>query len=394
MLRSYLIKNASIMSIFDGVVSKGDILVENGIVTRIGEELSAAAEETIDAQGLTITTGWVDPHAHFYYDSPGVGVDPQIYFLPEGVTYAVDPGTAGADTFADFRHYVRWCTDLKYKSFLNISRIGLPILGYELNDMDNLDKDACKAAFNKYRDELCGLKVRVTSAMCADPLAALRAIRELCDELGTTMCVHATRCDLSTETILGFMKKGDQLTHTYAKTDSGILDKGGKVKQCVLEARKRGVIFDMGHGINSFTFEVAQAAMAQGFELDTISTDLHVSDIDGPVFNMATTLSKFLCLGVSLDQAIRMITEAPVRLLGLTDKALEIKEGKPADFTAFKVEYGNFTYIDSAGTELAGDKKLQSIFTCVGSKIFTPRRSRGKNRPIGKAALDALAASK
>ncbi|MDR1428989.1 MAG: amidohydrolase family protein [Spirochaetaceae bacterium] len=389
MIHRYLVKNANVMSVFDGSLKKTDILVEDGIVTKTAPGITASVEEIIDAEGLTVTPGWVDIHAHIYYDGIGLGIDPQMYLLPKGVTYAVDPGTSGADNFADFRRYVRWCTDLKYKSYLNIAKIGVPIMGYELTDMGNLDKDACKRVFRDFAGELLGLKVRVTSNMCKDPKAALSAVRELCDELHTTFCVHATRCSLSTEEILGFMKKGDVFTHSYAKTDSGILDKDGSIKAGVREARERGVIFDMGHGINSFAFDVAKKAIDQGFELDAISTDLHVSDVDGPVYDMPTTISKFLCLGVSLEKAIQLATSNPVKLLALSDKLLEIKPGEKADFTAFLVERGDFRYTDCDKCELSGNMRLVSKFTCVGRKIFTPRKVTGKNRPIGIAAIEA-----
>ncbi|MGE4485513.1 MAG: amidohydrolase family protein [Oscillospiraceae bacterium] len=389
MFKSYLVHGASILNVLDGKRAVKDILVENGIVSAIEDTIVFPAEEIIDASGLTITPGWVDDHAHFYYDAPdNIGVDPQRYFLPFGVTYAIDPGSAGADNFDDFRKYVRWSTDLKYKSYLNISRIGVPIYGYELTDMSNLDEDACKAAFLRHKDELIGLKVRITNNMCTDPLGALQSVRRMCDELGTHFCVHATRCALSTETILSYLKKGDMLTHSFARTDSGILGEDNAVKNCVWEARRRGVIFDVGHGINSFTFSTAQKAMAQGFQADSLSTDLHISDVNGPVFDMPTTISKFLGLGVSLEEAIRMVTVSPVKRLGLADKSLVVTVGEPADFTAFELKSGTFAYTDCDKAELIGDTRLNSRFTCVGSKIFTPRRSREANRKIGDAATE------
>lgn len=389
MLRSYLVRNATILDVRDGKQVTTDILVENGIVTAISPQITFPAEEVIDAAGLTVTTGWVDDHAHFYYDAPdNIGVNPERYFLPYGVTYAIDPGTAGADGFAAFRKYVRWNTDLKYKSYLNISRIGVPIFGYDLTDMSNLDEEACKAAFLKHKEELVGLKVRITSNMCADPLTALKTIRRLCDELGTYFCVHATRCDLSTETILSYLQKGDMLTHSFARTTSGVLDEAGNVKKCAWEAKERGVIFDMGHGINSFTFATAQKAMAQGFYLDSLSTDLHVSDVNGPVYDLPTTMSKYLCLGASLLDTLRLVTVNPVRNLGLTDKSLAITVGEPADFTAFKVEEGEFSYIDCDKLELIGKQRIVPHFTCVGTKVYTPRLTREENRKIGNAAIE------
>lgn len=393
MLSSYLVRNAALLDVLDGSEKVCDILVENGIITAIEPHIESPAEEVIDATGLTITTGWVDDHAHFYYDAPdNVGVNPERYFLPYGVTYAIDPGTAGADGFEAFRKYVRWNTDLKYKSYLNISRIGVPIFGYDLTDMENLDIEACKKTFEKYKDELVGLKVRITSNMCADPLKALQTIRALCDELGTHFCVHGTRCDLPSEVILSYLKEGDMLTHSFAKTTSGILNEDGTVKECAWEAKKRGVIFDMGHGINSFTFATAQKAMAQGFYLDSLSTDLHVSDVNGPVYDLPTTMSKYLCLGVSLLDTLRLVTVAPVRNLNLTDKSLKLTVGERADFTAFKVEEGEFSYIDCDKLELIGKQRIVSHFTCVGNKIFTPRLTREENRKIGNAAIEERAA--
>lgn len=393
MLSSYLVRNAALLDVLDGSVTVCDILVENGIIIAMEPSIESPAEEVIDATGLTITTGWVDDHAHFYYDAPdNVGVNPERYFLPYGVTYAIDPGTAGADGFGAFRKYVRWNTALRYKSYLNISRVGVPIFGYDLTDMDNLDTNACREAFLKYKDELVGLKERITSNMCADPLKALKTIRALCDELGTHFCVHATRCDLPSEVILSYLKKGDMLTHSFARTGSGILNEDGTVKECAWEAKKRGVIFDMGHGINSFTFATAQKAMAQGFFLDSISTDLHVSDVNGPVYDLPTTMSKYMCLGASLLDTLRLVTVNPVRNLNLTDKSLRPAVGERADFTAFKVEEGEFSYIDCDKLELIGKLRIVSHFTCVGDKIFTPRLTREENRKIGNAAIEERAA--
>ncbi len=388
MLKKYLVKNGTILDVLNGSRKQADILVENGIVRLICPGINEPGAEVLNAEGLTITTGWVDDHAHFYNDTENnIGVSASRYLLPFGTTYAIDPGTAGADNYEDFRRRVFYRTDLRYRSYLNVSRIGVPIYGYDLTDMENLEEDACKSVFRKYRGELIGLKARITSNMCADPLRTLRTIRALADELETTFCIHATRCDLSTETILSFFQKGDMLTHCYARTSSGILDEDGTVKRCVWEARDRGVIFDVGHGINSFTFATAEKAIAQGFLADSLSTDLHVSDVSGPVFDMPTTLSKLLTLGVDLTEALRMITVNPVKNLKLTDKSLRIEEGCLADFTVFSLEEGAFSYVDCDQAELTGPYRINAVFTCLGNKVYTPTRVREPNRKIGAAAL-------
>lgn len=390
MIQSYMVQNANIFHVTDGTLTTGNIVVENGIVQSLDGQANGFQGEIIDATGLTITTGWVDAHCHFYYDAvDNIGVNPQLYFLPFGVTYGVDAGTAGADVYEDFRSHVGWSTDLQFKSYLNIAKTGVPIVGAELLNMDNLDEDACKKMFLKYRHELQGLKVRITSNFCVDPLTALQSIRKMADELQTTICVHATRCDLSTETILSYMKSGDVITHIYTRTESGILNEDGTIKDCVWEARKRGVIFDLGHGSASFAFDVANRAIAQGFYPDMVSTDVHLSCVNGPVFDLSCILSKFLALGVDWKEAIRMVTVNPVQLLNLKDKQLDITVGQPADFTAFKVEEGEFHHMDVEKTQVTCQVGITSKFTCVGNKIFTPTRIRQPNQPIGLAALKA-----
>ncbi len=383
MLERYLVKNGTILDVTDGSTKKADILVVDGIVQKVGQNIVDDGAELLDASGMTVTTGWVDDHAHIYSDTKeNIGIDAERCLLPFGVTYAVDPGTAGADNYEDFRKRVGFHTDIRYRSFLNISRIGVPVIGADLGDMANMDEDACRQIFRKYRGEMVGLKARISAGICADPLAALQTIRRLADELDTHFCVHATKCTLSTETILGFFREGDMLTHCYGRNLSGILDEDGTVKKCVWEARERGVLFDVGHGVGSFSFETARKAISQGFLADCLSTDLHVWSVASPVYDMPTTLSKFLSMGVELLPALQMITTNPVRALRLTDKDLKIEPGKPADLTVFCVETGCFSYMDSEKEELTGAQRVVPQFTCLRDKVYFPTRVREQNRPF------------
>jgi dihydroorotase len=380
MISSYLVKGANILSVINGEYCQRDILVENGIVTEVDHCISENdAQAVLEAKDLTVTPGWVDSHAHLFDEVGYMGVDPQMYHLPQGVTYAIDQGTAGANNFDQFNEHTRYRSDIRYKSFLNISQIGMPIGGYELVDEANINRKACLKTCQAHSEEILGLKLRVGNKMCTKPINAMKATIELAEELQAPIVIHATRCRLETEDIMKFLRPGDIFTHTYARTDSGILNRDGRIKDCVWKARERGVRFDLGHGINSFSFEVAEKAIKQNFWIDTISTDLHIRNIRGPVFNMPITLSKFLMLGMSLEKAIYLVTVAPVKMFGIDDKSLEIEVGEMADFTAFKVEPGRFQYVDSDNAELIGDKRVVSIFTAVGSKIFINRKVSGKN---------------
>jgi dihydroorotase len=388
MLSSYLFKNANILDVYTGKYDKKDILVEDRVITQIDKAINKKTQAVIDAQGLIVTPGWMDTHAHLYYDHDCIGIDPQIYWIAEGVTYGIDQGSAGADNYENYREYVLYNTDIKFKSFLNISRIGMPIVMYDLTKLSNVDKEACYKIYRKYADELVGLKLRITTVMCEDSKKALELVTEMANELKVPFSLHETRVEtLKAEEIFPYLRKGDYLQHSYAKSVSGILDEKGKVRACVWDAKKRGVFFDMGHGINSLDFNVAKAALDQGFELDCISSDLHCAGMAGPVFDLATSISKFIALGYSVEKAMYMVTAAPTQMMGVKDKSNTIKVGEKADFTAFEVESGKFVFKDSTGNELKSDKRIKVRYTAVNDKVFTPRKVKAtENEPIGNKA--------
>lgn len=387
----YLIKNASILNVSEGTYAQQDILICGGIIAEMGDSLSATANTVLDAVGLVITPGWVDSHVHFFRDSERhIGVDPRKNLLPFGVTYAVEPGTSGANDFQQQKQNMGDCPDVDWKAYLNISKIGIPIYGLELTNMDNLNEADCVQMLQTEPYRLIGIKARINRNVCPDPIKVLRMGRKICDRTGLRFCLHATGCDLSTETILSYLGKGDTLTHCYAQTNSGILDERGLILPCVQTARERGVIFDIGHGSSSFSFEVAQRAIRQGFLPDSISSDLHIANTSGPVYDMPTTLNKLLCLGFPVEDVIRMVTATPAEKLGLTDKNLILEPGQRADLTAFRVEEGNYSFTDCCGITLPSSRRIVSAFTCVGNNIYYPHQDRDPNRKIGLAALQEL----
>lgn len=373
MFSSYLIKHASIFSPGRKKSEPCDILVEKGVITKMERNLTDENTEfVLDAQGMLVTAGWVDVHTHLY-GFECLGVDPQIYMLPYGVTYALDAGSAGADNFAHYQAAVRGSSDIQYKTFLNVSRVGMPLWATELLDMTNLDENAFIETYNTYRKELLGIKMRLSANVCSDPEKTLRAARKMADKLEVPLFVHAVRCTMSTEAILDYFVAGDTLTHTLSDTPSGIMDENGRIKPCVWKARERGIYFDMGHGAKNFYINIAKAAKEQGFEVDTISTDIHIYNAEGPVYDMPTTMSKYFALGASLDDVIRKVTVVPAEKYGLKDKSLEIKVGQRADLTAFTVEEGSFDFEDSGGNIFQSPRKIVSQFTAVGEKVFSPK---------------------
>ena len=171
---------------------------------------------------------------------------------------------------------------------------------------------------------------------------------------------------------LALMKKGDVVTHSFNSHPHGLLDDAGKIAPEVTDARSRGVLFDVGHGAGSFSFEVMEKCLAQGFRPDTISSDLYSANIKGPVYDLPTTLSKFLLLGMSLRDAIERTTLNPSRVFNFGAEIGTLKPGAEADVSVLEMREGDFAFTDSDGKTRTGRQKLAPVVTIRGGKIFTP----------------------
>jgi dihydroorotase len=176
-------------------------------------------------------------------------------------------------------------------------------------------------------------------------------------------------CD-SIDDILALMRRNDILTHCFHGSSHGILDERGRVRDSVRAAIERGVILDVGHGTGSFSWAVAEQALAQGIEPQTISSDLHVYNVDGPVYDLATTASKFLELGLPLDQVIAKVTAAPAQAIGMADRIGTLKAGAWGDAVVFRLEEGRFPLVDSRGQERVGRQRLVPALVVRAGKLY------------------------
>ena len=367
----------------DGTEENSDIRVVGGIVKEMGKDLIPSAdEEVIDASGLMLTTGWVDVHTHIGVIEPfrgtHLGLNPYDQTLTQGVTYVLEPGTAGPDNFEEYRKDLRYRTDLRYRAFLSIAKYGINVGVMDTTCPEDVDDAGAEKVYNRYRSELCGLKARIDAKFCFDSAYVMDHMRALADKLGVPMLIHAPRCDKSIEFVLSYMKAGDTLTHVFAGHTPlmKVVDENGRLKKCVIEARERGVLFDLGHGTNAFSYKVAEDSWAGGFFPDTVSTDLWVNNYHGPCYNMATVLTKLHGItGLSWCDLLRKVTVDPVKKYGLTDKNLAITPGKIADFTAFSIDEGKFVYEDSLGETRSFSEKLRVHFTCLKDKVYVNTRT-------------------
>ena len=372
-----LIKNGEVIDPASGARSRMDVAISGDRIVSMAPALGVGqAKQTYDASGKLVVPGLIDLHTHLGFEVhrkvvAAVDVCPQA-----GVTAAVDMGSVGAFTFPWYRQRVLETCPVRLFSFINISSIGTIAIHqpYYVNyyaDGVYLDREDTARTIDENRDYVLGIKVFGTATMAGEwVLPALRAAREVADLTHVPIAVHVSKEPPPLDEILALLRQGDMITHSYTPLEQGILDADGKVRAVVREARERGVLFDLGHGSGSFTFETARKAMEQGFLPDTISTDVYYSNVDGPVKDLPTTMGKFLALGLPIEEVLSRVTTAPAKAMGRPDLGA-LREGGPADLAVLSLQEGRFGYIDSRKQVVEGPWKIECELTvCRGQLIY------------------------
>ncbi|MBI1939998.1 MAG: amidohydrolase family protein, partial [Acidobacteria bacterium] len=243
----------------------------------------------------------------------------------------------------------------------------------ELLDLRYCDPNLAVKVATENRDLIVGFKMRFSDFLTgANDLEGIRRARTAADETGLPLMVHVGGPHSPFGELLKHLKKGDVVTHTFNPRQPGILDDSGKLRPEVLEAQARGVLFDVGHGAGSFAFEVMERALGQGFRPDTISTDLHAFNINGPVYDFPTTLSKFLQLGFTLPEVIAKSTDHPARAFNFGAKIGTLAPGAEADVAVFELREGEFTFTDVEKKTRTGHHMLVPVTTVRAGRVFSP----------------------
>jgi dihydroorotase len=357
-----VILGGTVIDPVSGLHARRQVAIDEARIAAVEPELApTAARHNLDATDRLVVPGLVDLHVHVYWGVADLSVEADPTCLGRGVTTAVDAGSAGANTFPGFRRSVVEASRGRVLAYLNISAMGQidPFLG-ELHDLRFADPERAAAVALANPDVIVGFKVRV-SEMLAGPngLAGLDRALEAGKATGLPVMVHIGGTPFDIEEVLGRLRPGDIVTHAYTGwRPGGIVTDAGRVVAAAHEARARGVLFDVGHGAGSFTWPIADAAMADGFLPNTISSDLHRFNVAGPVHDLVTTLSKFLLLGLSLEDVIAMATTAPASALRRTGTLGSLAIGAEADVTILGLEEGRFELTDSAGTTREAQQRL------------------------------------
>ncbi|MEE8570400.1 MAG: amidohydrolase/deacetylase family metallohydrolase [Candidatus Bathyarchaeia archaeon] len=371
-----LIKNGVVIDPSQGLHEKRDIAITKGKIESMEKDISSdKAREIIDASEHIVTPGLIDIHVHVYPGVSHYGIDADTHALAHGVTTVMDAGSSGADTFEGFRRYVVNVSDTRIVAFLNISTMGMisPRVG-ELEDLRFADVEKAVEVIERNRDIIQGVKVRMSRSIVGDNgIQPLLLAKRAAEAVKMPIMVHVGNTPMPLADILEEMRRGDILTHCFHGSENGILDNQGNILDAVSEAVKKGVNLDVGHGRGSFSFNVAEKALAQGVSPQTISSDLHHYNVFGPVYNLATTVSKFLYLGLSLNEALSKVTLTPAKLLGIDEELGNLRKGSIADVSIFKLKKGNFSFLDTVGKTVVGNRLLKPAAVVKGGKVYSGR---------------------
>jgi len=356
-----------------GLHALRDVAIDQGRIVAVESGMPRdGAWDVLDASGYLVTPGLIDMHVHVYAGVTHYGVDPDAACLARGVTTVNDAGSAGADTFEGFRRYVIQVAETRVTAFLHISALGLiSPLDNELELLKHADPERAIAVCERNRDVIRGVKVRLTRTIVGNNgIQPLRLALQAAEALRMPLMAHVGDTPSPLGEILALMRPGDFLTHCFHGRPHGILSDRGDVLPEVKEAIGRGVIFDVGHGVGSFSFDVARRALATGLTPGTISSDLHYYNANGPVFDLPTTMSKFLLLGLGLDDVLMKTTAVPARLLGLADQLGAVRPGFLADLAVFRLAEGDFEFEDSMRQRVRGKQKLEPVAVIRRGRVY------------------------
>ncbi len=278
-----------------------DVAVRDGVVAAVASHIPReSARRVIDATGQIVTPGLVDLHTHVYWGATYWGIEAGPLAARTGVTTWLDVGSAGAYTFPGFRRFIVEPGAVRILSLLNISTIGLVAPTWELANLDYCDVALGQKIVESNRDVILGIKARIDrNTTRGTGIEPLRRARQLADETRLPLMVHISSGPPSLAEVMELMRPGDILTHCCTGNDHRIVDEAGHLRAIVKQAWDRGIVLDIGHGTGSFSYEVTEALLHDGYLPDVISSDAHQLSIQGPMYDLPTTLSKFLNLGLS-----------------------------------------------------------------------------------------------
>ncbi|GKI13573.1 metallo-dependent hydrolase [Oscillospiraceae bacterium] len=346
-----LIQNGRVVDPARGLDAVADIAIINNRIVDLPAEYEAA--HVVDAAGCYVFPGLIDFHCHLFRAGSGVSVRPD-YLLATGVTAAVDAGTAGCSNFEAFYASTVVPSQVRIKSYINMYGTGQS--DYNIMDrfrVEDYRPQAIARMVDRYRDNILGLKIRMSEGV-AENMEALDATIALAGELGVGVCVHVSKPLVPLNEIADRLRPGDIFCHVYQNVgiDNIFEADTGKVKQSIWKARERGVILDAANGKMNFNITCCKEAVAQGLWPDVVASDWLSDKYNYSPYtkNLMFILTKYLELGMPLQQALATVTATPARLMGMEGRIGTLAAGAYADVAIFKRVEKTVRHLDFDGT--------------------------------------------
>lgn len=380
MRADFIIRGGRVMDPYTAVDEIKDVVIQNTrIIDPQGEMVEC--DHVIDATGCIVTPGLVDFHTHIFYEGSGTCIRPD-FMISQGTTAAVDAGSAGTVTYESFYKSVIAQSAVRIKSFLTTYSGGqLDFKLCEDFNPDLINFTRMERVIDQYRDNILGLKIRLSKGVVPEDkgLEYLKRVVELAEELdaklGTALrvCVHTTNSPIAAGELADSLRPGDIFCHCFQGTGNTIVTEDGHMAPRILEARKRGVIFDAANGRGNFSLETARRALKAGFAPDIISTDLTLDKFNIPPYakNLLTVMAKYMTLGMDFMDVLKAVTAVPAGIMGMEGRIGTLKPGAYADLVILRQKHINFVQKDYRNEELACDTLLVPQLTmCAGEINF------------------------
>lgn len=368
-----VIRGGEVIDPSQGLRKVCDVAVTGERIAAVEESIDATGvHQVIDARGQLVVPGLIDLHVHVYPHAP-LGLDPDPLCPAGGVTTLLDAGTAGSYNFDAFRRETIDRARTQIFSLVNLSCIGLIAANHgELMDRRYADPDGVLETIARHSDVAVGVKIRAGAHIIGDGAqgwANLRDAIKAARESGTWLMVHIGESPFSILELADALSPGDCITHCFKAGSTRVTDDDGKIFDSIRAAAANGIRFDVGHGFGSFHWDIVQDALNDGFEPTTISTDLHMKNIHGPVYDMPTTMSKFLMLGTPIERVIEMSTTTPAKVLNQEGELGTLKVGSVADIAVLEQRSGRFVFTDSYRQQRIGETLLTASATVRRGEI-------------------------
>ncbi|CAM3625887.1 amidohydrolase/deacetylase family metallohydrolase [Erysipelothrix urinaevulpis] len=347
-----------------------DIIYNDEQIIKLGNNLECqSCEEVILPPNSYLSAGWIDMHTHCFEGFDLYEANADTIGIRTGVTTIVDAGTTGFNHIDQFYNDTLTSKTRVY-AFINISELGIERQN-ELSDMNFVNKESVIKKINQYPEFIVGIKARMSQSVVGEnDVEPLKIAKKAGRSLNKPVMVHIGSNPPKLKDIVTLLEKDDIITHVYNGKANGILDNDNKVLDFMWKAKNDGIILDLGHGTDSFNFEVGEQAIAQSFTLDTISTDIYSRNMEkGPVYDLATTMNKMLFLGYEKERVLAMVTTKPAQVLNLKHQG-DLEVGNYPDFTIFKYHEINQSLFDSNGNERKQCQGFETLGCIVKGEYY------------------------